>query len=149
LSNGDTKTLELIMAHGLSMLFEVKDTGPATSLVEAFGAGGGGPDILHYVWVVPMPTPNPKPGISTLLLTTVYDEEFAPYIRDLVLANPAPFNVAAAVIVGLEGLIPVESPENLPKFIDFVRDHDLTKGGTTPFTESYPYTVVQIKAALG
>jgi hypothetical protein len=137
------------MAHGLSMLFEVKDVKSATSLVEAFAPDGGGPNILHYVWVVEMPNPNPKPGISTLLLTTVYDEEFTPYIRDLVLANPAPFNAAAKVIVGAEDLIPVESAQNLPKFIDFVRQHDLTQGGTTPFTQSYPYTVVQIQEALG
>jgi hypothetical protein len=140
------------MAHGLSLLIQVKGAAQdaALSLTKALQPAGDAPNILHYVWAVPMPSPAGAPaGTSTVLLTTVYDEEFAPYIRDLVLANPAPFNAAAKVIVGLEGLTPVETPANLPKFIEFVRDHDLTHGGTTPFTQAYKYTVVQIEDALG
>jgi hypothetical protein len=109
----------------------------------------GGPQILHYVWAVDLTAliPPKTNGNSTLLLTTVYDEAFEPYIRDLVLANPTPFNAAATVIVGLEGLIPVQN--NLPAFINFVRDHDLTQGGTTPFSEAYTWSVSQIVGALG
>jgi hypothetical protein len=137
------------MAHGLSLLIQVKNGNPAASLIEGFTPNANNsPDILHYVWAVEVPNPNSPPGTSTVLLTTVYDEEFAPYIRDLVLANPPPFNAAAKMIVGLENLIPVESPTNLPLFIDFVRDHDLTHGGETPFVQAYPYTVVQIKNAF-
>jgi len=135
------------MAHGLSLLIQVKTGDPKAALTEGFTPKeGAGPDILHYVWAVDLPNPNPTPGTATVLLTTVYDEEFAPYIRDLVLANPAPFNTAAKFIVGLQDLVPVEKPENLPRFIEFVREHDLTKGGTKPFIQAYPYTVVQIKS---
>jgi hypothetical protein len=142
------------MAHGLSFLFEVrtgiaKTSDAGASLVEGFTPGANSsPDILHYVWAVDVPNPNQPPNTKTVLLTTVYDEQFEPYIRDLVLANPTPFNLAAKIIIGMEGFIPVESPTNLPKFIEFVREHDLTHGGTTPFTEAYPYTVTQIKACF-
>ena len=43
------------------------------------------------------------------------------------------------MIVGLEGLIPVQ--DNLSQFIEFVRAHDLTQAEPLPFTEAYPYTV--------
>ncbi|HMG47096.1 MAG TPA: hypothetical protein VK614_06520 [Allosphingosinicella sp.] len=137
------------MAHGLSLLVQVKGLGEGADAVSAVMAPldpadtTAGPNILHYVWAVPVPNQNDPPGVTSLLLTTVYDEDFDSYIRDLVLANPDPFNEAAKVIVGLEGLIPVQ--DNLSQFIEFVRDHDLTRGGTLPFTEAYPYTVVQIE----
>jgi hypothetical protein len=142
------------MAQGLSLLIQVENGGPQTGsiIAKAFQTQTASPDILHYVWAVEMPPPaGAAPSkTTTVLLTTVYDEQFEPYIRDLVLANPALFNAAAKIIVGLQNLIPVESPTNLPKFIDFVRQHDLTKGGTLPgFTQAYKYTVVQIKNALG
>ena len=126
-----------------------KVTDPAGTIARAFQANATSPDIVHYAWAVDIPS---SAGLETktVLLTTVYDEQFAPYIRDLVLANPAPFNAAAKIIIGLQNLIPVESPANLPKFINFVLQHDLTKGGTVPgFFQTYPYTVVQIKNALG
>lgn len=139
------------MAHGLSLLLKVKTPGFSAvgQLAEALQGGNGDvPRILHYFWLVPLGTTN-NDGSANYLLTTVYDENFASYIRDLVLANPAPFNAAANFIVGLEGLTPVQDPKNLPRFIDFVRQNDLTKGGTTPFNQTYPYTVVQIQEALG
>jgi len=136
------------MAQGLSLLIQVVGMDGAEAVAAAMGPldpgdVGTGPNILHYVWAVPVPQQNDPPGTTSVLLTTVYDEDFSSYIRDLVLANPPLFNQAAEVIVGLKDLIPVE--DNLPAFIEFVRDHDLTQGGTLPFTQAYPYTVVQIQ----
>jgi hypothetical protein len=142
------------MAQGLSLLIQVYAASMEEAVAGAMAplsaeetAGGAGPNILHYVWAVPVPGRDDPPGQQSVLLTTVYDEDFDSYIRDLVLANPTPFNNAADVIVGLKELKPVE--DNLPAFIEWVREHDLTRGGTLPFTEAYPYTVVQIQGALG
>lgn len=151
-------------AHGLSLLFQTigpaeggsATSNPAAQLAEALQpASGAGPQILHYAWVVELTDKFPpiypidsKIAIRTFLLTTVYDEDFADYIADLVAASPAAFNAAAASILGLQGLIPVESPENLPKFIQFVLDHDLNNGGNNPsFFEAYPQSVLQILQA--
>lgn len=148
------------MASGLSLIIEVHgsaDLALVSGLVGGAGAAPAGnplplpttgPQILHYVWAADLTRLiPPKQGDATLLLTTVYDEAFAPYIRDLVLANPAPFNAAAKIIVGLENLVPVQN--NLDAFIDFVRQHDLTQGGITPFSEAYTWSVSQIVGALG
>lgn len=145
------------MAQGLSLLIQVEAGGEhhvaglAEALTSSSGNGDdGAPQILHYVWPVDMTAKFPSnPGVSTILLTTVYDENFGDYISDLVTYNPAPFNAAAHVIVGLKDLIPVESSENLPKFIQFVKDHDLTNGGTAPgFWEAYSANTVTVLAAL-
>lgn len=148
------------MASGLSLLIQVKSGAnphAAAGILGAVPAADGGnpqrlpatgPQILHYVWAVDLTDHvAPTPGINTILLTTVYDEDFDSYISDLVLANPDPFNAAAEFIVGLEKLIPVQN--NLADFINFVRDHDLTKGGTLPFSQAYPWSVVQIVNAMG
>jgi hypothetical protein len=141
------------MAQGLSLLVQIEAGGSPEDVIRVVMgpqdpnspfATGSGPNILHYVWAVPVPQQNDPPGITSVLLTTVYDEDFDSYIRDLVLADPKTFNDAAAVIVGLKHLIPVQ--DNLSDFIEFVRQHDLTKGGTLPFTEAYSQTVVQIQS---
>jgi hypothetical protein len=144
------------MAQGLSLLFEIVDPSGATAVEGLTGAlsssDGGSPQILHYAWSVNMTEKcPPKVGVATILLTTVYDENFDDYISDLVTANPGPFNDAAKIIVGLgPSATPVQSPENLPKFIDFVRQNDLTNGGTAPgFFQAYDANVVTILAALG
>jgi hypothetical protein len=148
------------MASGLSLLIQVSagaDAGAAAGILGAAPTGEGGnphflpttgPQILHYVWAVDLTEHvAPNPGTSTILLTTVYDEDFDSYISDLVLANPAPFNAAAEIIVGLKDLIPVQN--NLAAFINFVREHDLTQGGMLPFSEAYTWSVVQIVGAMG
>jgi hypothetical protein len=144
------------MAQGLNLVIEITTAAeggdPAADLVQGLTQGAGtGPQILHYAWAVNVSAKiPPKTGIATVLLTTVYDEDFADYISDLVTANPGPFNKAAASIVGLQGLRPVESPENLPKFIQFVKDNDLNGGGAGNPTwfEAYDANVVTILAAL-
>ena len=144
------------MAQGLNLVIEITGLGdgdPAGDLVQALAPAGGGtgPKILHYAWAVNVSGKiPPKTGIATILLTTVYDEDFSDYISDLVTANPEPFNKAAKSIVGLEGLIPVETPENLPKFIQFVKDNDLNGGGAGNPTwfEAYDANVVTVLAAL-
>ena len=146
------------MAQGLNLVIEVTSgqQSAAGGLVEALApaAGSGtGPQILHYAWGVEVTDriPPKTAGNHTVLLTTVYDEDFADYISDLVTANPGPFNEAANYIVGLQGLTPVQSPENLPKFIQFVKDNDLNKGGAGNPTwfQAYDANVVTILAALG
>jgi hypothetical protein len=143
------------MAQGLSLLVRVyaqsREEAVAGAMAplsaEETANGSGGPNILHYVWAVPVPGLDDPEGQHSVLLTTVYDEDFDSYIRDLVLANPPLFNNAADLIVGLAELKPVQ--DNIPAFIQWVREHDLTMGGTLPFTQAYPYTVVQIQNALG
>ncbi|MDB5693485.1 MAG: hypothetical protein JWO81_2548 [Alphaproteobacteria bacterium] len=148
------------MASGLSLIIEVRGIPDINTVAGLVGGAAAatpgnplplpptGPQILHYVWGVDLTALiPPKVGDATLLLSTVYDEAFEPYIRDLVLANPKPFNDAAGLIVGLEDLTPVQN--NLPAFIDFVRKNDLTHGGTTPFSEAYTWSVSQIVGALG
>ncbi len=144
------------MAQGLNLVIEITAPGdgdPAGDLVQALTptGGGTGPQILHYAWAVNVSDKiPPKTGFATVLLTTVYDEDFSDYISDLVTANPALFNKAAGSIVGLQDLRPVESPENLPKFIQFVKDNDLNKGGAGNPTwfEAYDANVVTVLAAL-
>jgi hypothetical protein len=142
------------MAQGLSLLIQVYATTPqeaapaAMALLDTSDAAGtGGPNILHYVWTVPVPGLNDPEGQMSVLLTTVYDEDFDSYIRDLVIGNPPLFNAAADKIVGLKDLKPIQ--DNIPAFIEWVRKRDLTMGGALPFTQAYPYTVVQIQGALG
>ena len=142
------------MAQGLSLLIQVYATTPQEAAPAAMalldtgdGAGNGGPNILHYVWTVPVPGQNDPKGQMSVLLTTVYDEDFDSYIRDLVIGNPPLFNAAADRIVGLADLKPIQ--DNIPAFIEWVRKRDLTQGGTLPFVQAYPYTVVQIQGALG
>jgi hypothetical protein len=144
------------MAQGLSLLFEIGDPSASDAvngLTDALSSGSGSsPKILHYAWSVNMTEKcPPKVGVATILLTTVYDEDFDDYISDLVTANPTPFNNAAKIIIGLgPSATPVESAENLPKFIEFVRQNDLTNGGTAPgFFQAYDANVVTILAALG
>jgi hypothetical protein len=148
------------VASGLSLLIQVdsgSDASAAAGILGAAPTGDGGnphflpqtgPQILHYVWAVDLTAHvAPNAGINTILLTTVYDEDFESYISELVLANPEPFNAAAEIIVGLKGLIPVQN--NLAAFINFVREHDLTYGGKLPFSEAYTWSVVQIVGAIG
>jgi hypothetical protein len=144
------------MAQGLNLVIELTSgqESAAAGLVQALApaAGGTGPQILHYAWAIDVTDkiPPKTAGNHTVLLTTVYDEDFSDYISDLVTANPGPFNYAAASIVGLENLRPVESPENLPKFIQFVMDNDLNKGGADNPTwfQAYSANVVTILACL-
>ena len=144
------------MAQGLNLVIEVigGQQSAAAGLVEALAPAGGGtgPKILHYAWAIDVSDriPPRTAGNHSVLLTTVYDEDFADYISDLVTANPAPFNYAARSIVGLQDLTPVESPQNLPKFIQFVKDNDLNKGGAGNPTwfEAYNANVVTILACL-
>jgi hypothetical protein len=144
------------MAQGLNLVIELTSgqEDAAGGLVQALApAGGSGPKILHYAWAVDVTDkiPPKTAGNRTVLLTTAYDEDFSDYISDLVTANPGQFNLAAGSIVGLQDLRPVESAENLPKFIQFVKDNDLNKGGAGNPTwfEAYSANVVTILAALG
>src|SRR5436853_6392758 len=117
------------MAQGLSLLVQVYATTPEEAAPAAMAllnsgdsgdsGGEGAPNILHYVWTVPVPGMNDPEGQMSVLLTTVYDEDFDSYIRDLVVANPTLFNKAADRIVGLKELKPVEN--NIPAFIEWVR----------------------------
>ena len=137
------------MAHGLSMLFQAK-TGSTNEVAALFQPPTpiGNPNIVHYLWVVEIPGQNDPEGISTMLLTTVYDEDFAPYIRDLVLKNASTFDNATKIIVGLEDLYPVK--DHIPEFIKWVGDHDLTqKSPASPFLQSYSWTCIQIYDSIG
>ena len=138
------------MASGLSFLFQAK-TGTSKRIAEAFTTnpvGPSAPDILHYLWAVEVPGMDAPDGYANVLLTTVYDEQFEPYIEDLVKADPEPFNLAASQIFGAEGLIPVQ--DHLSEFVEFVRKHDLTQVHPAgPFKAFYPWTAALIHERLG
>lgn len=144
------------MAQGLNLVIELTSgqQSAAAGLVKALApaASGASPQILHYAWAIDVSDriPPKTAGNHSVLLTTVYDEDFSDYISDLVTANPGPFNLAAKAIVGLQDLTPVESAENLPKFIQFVKDNDLNKGGAGNPTwfQAYDANVVTILACL-
>jgi hypothetical protein len=166
------------MARMLSFLFQLATPQPPPQTVEnltaAFGlgrapkqghhapahaAGPSGsvvfqviqesePAIVHYAWANVLPAAF---GPSWVLLTTVYDEEFAPYIQDLVNANPAPFTAAAKAIKDFDQTkLPVE--EHLSYFVDFIQQRDLAQNGRVPTTgfvvpsglAAYGWTVRQI-----
>jgi hypothetical protein len=153
------------MANGLSLVLEVyTGQGPAaaaalqsglTAGAKNDGGGGeiggltaGGPNILHYAWAVALPPLGD--GKNYILLSTTYDEDFSDYITDLVNANKLAFNEAAAGIVGMRDLRPIE--DNLTAFVQFVLANDLTKGGMAylgKFFAGYSWTVGQILGNMG
>jgi hypothetical protein len=140
------------MARGLSLLLEIfQPAAPKTFaklLAPTPGPVKAGPRILHYVWTVDMSAriPPKSGGIGTMLLTTVYDEDFVSYISDLVAANLAGFN-ALLPEIGQEKLNSLADPAHLNAFIEFVRKNDLNNGGDNPgFFQAYKQTVDQILA---
>lgn len=136
------------MANGLSLVLEViagSDPNSTVSLQKGFSTGG--PTILHYAWVVGLPSPD---GKTRVLLSTVYDEDFTAYITDLVNANPALFNNAAPGIVGMNELVPIQ--DHMSEFVAFVKANDLTQGGSAylgTFFEGYSWTVDQVLTNMG
>jgi hypothetical protein len=136
------------MAQPLSFLFQTVSTSKEhiEALQKAFTPTESSPNILHYAWVVPLPSP-PSSQAGWVLLSTVYDENFESYIADLVNANPALFNAAVKQIVGLQNMT---LPQDLSQFTAFILKNDLTNGGQAKgFFQAYDATVVQIVAALG
>jgi hypothetical protein len=135
------------MAQPLSFLFQIANTSKEhlETLRKAFTPTASSPNILHYAWAVPLPSPPSQAG--WVLLSTVYDENFESYIADLVNANPALFNAAVKQIVGLQNMT---LPQDLSQFTAFILKNDLTNGGQAKgFFQAYDATVVQIEAALG
>lgn len=147
------------MTSGLSFLFQAKPgVGPA--FMQSLGGGGDtgdtanagpAPDILHYLWLVAVPQIPAPSGYATLLLTTVYDEDFTAYISDLVNNSPDGFNHAAAGILGFENVAgKLPQPDALQEFIALIAERDLTQqsaiGNFVPF---YPFTAAAIHAAMG
>jgi hypothetical protein len=143
------------MAQPLSFLFNVhaqhaEAAPPAltaaftTGDLEAAGDPHPLPNIVHYLWVINMPDQVDQPaGTKSVLLTTVYDEDFASYVKDIARAHPQLFDFALKMIVGMEDMVPVLS--HLDEFAAFILAHDLTKGGTIPtFLQNYSDTVLAI-----
>jgi hypothetical protein len=141
------------MTAGLSFLFQAKDFGVAKTLAGAVmpEQSAPGPDILHYLWLVEVPAVPAPSGYKSFLLTTVYDEDFTSYIQDLVNNNPAPFNAAAAEILGFENVAgKLPQADALQEFIALIAERDLTQ--TNPvnaFVAFYPWTAAYIHAKLG
>lgn len=138
------------MAQPLSFLFNVhtdQAKGVANTLTKAFMTGGDKhplPNIVHYLWLIHMPDQvGQPPNTSSMLLTTVYDENFRKYVQDIAKENPQLFDAALPHIVGMENMVPVLS--HLEDFADFIEKHDLTNGGTIPtFVQNYDYSVLYI-----
>jgi hypothetical protein len=143
------------MAQPLSFLFNVHakkadEAGPA--LVKAFASGGTKaqadphplPNIVHYLWAIQMPDQvGQPPDTKAMLLTTVYDEDFTSYVKDIARQAPALFDYVLPSIVGMEKMVPVLS--HLDEFAAFIQAHDLTGGGKIPtFLQNYSDTVLQI-----
>jgi hypothetical protein len=105
------------------------------------------PAIVHYAWTNILPAAF---GPNWALLTTVYDEEFAPYIQDLVNANPQPFTAAASHFKDYDKTkLPVD--QHLTYFVNFIQQRDLAQSGRAPASgfvtfsfAAYGWTVRQI-----
>ena len=137
------------MAHPLSFKFLVHADSHdhvAKNLVKAFGGKDTHPlpPTVHYLWLVALPDEVGQPaGTKTMLLTTVYDGPFAPYVQDIAKEHPDLFDQALSKIIGMEKMVPVL--QHLNDFTAFIEDHDLTGGGTTPtFLQNYNDTVLEI-----
>jgi hypothetical protein len=101
-------------------------------------AGTGPTTILHFAWIVPL-------AADTLLLSTVYDGEFGPYLDAFIDANPDGFNQALPRLVGAPPP-PITDPVNRQAFHDFVAQNNLAKTQqSTAFFSAYPkMTVIKI-----
>ena len=138
------------MAQPLSFRFFVHADAVAhvsEHLVKAFKQAADAhplPNIVHYLWLVPLGKQVEQPlNSECLLLNTVYDEAFKPYVEDIARANPQVFDAVLPKIIGMEKMVPVL--QHLNEFANFILAHDLTQGGTTPtFRENYTQTVMQI-----
>jgi hypothetical protein len=138
------------MAQPLSFFFNVhaatgEDT--ANGLVKAITSGTGDhplPNILHYLWAIPMPDQADQPeGTKAVLLNTVYDEDFDKYVKDIMRGAPDLFNAVLPGIVGMENMVPILS--HLDEAAAFILAHDLTQGGQIPsFKQNYDYTTLAI-----
>jgi hypothetical protein len=143
------------MAQPLSFKFNVHAQSVAKvseHLVTAFKGANDPrplPNIVHYLWLIQLPDQaDQPPGTKCMMLTTVYDEEFEPYVKDLARQNPAVFDAILSQIIGMEKMVPVLN--HLNEYAAFILAHDLTGGGKTPtFKENYPETVLQIWALGG
>jgi hypothetical protein len=139
------------MAQPLSFLIEVK-AGEAPHVARRLGEAFTGPaeqhplpNIVHYLWLLEMPQlANQELGTKHLLLNTVYDEKFKPYVTDIAKQNHVLFDkYVLPNIIGMEGMVPVL--DHLDEFADFIEAHDLTGGGTIPtFKQNYNDTVIAI-----
>ena len=139
------------MAQPLSFMFNVHATQVrhvTTNLVAAFKGQDTHPlpNIVHYLWLVQLPDQVNQPkDTKCMLLTTVYDEEFGPYVKDIARAHPQLFDAALPNIVGMEKMVPVL--KHLDAFANFIQAHDLTGGGKIPtFLQNYTDTVLNIWA---
>jgi hypothetical protein len=138
------------MAHPLSFKFLVHAAAHeqvSKHLLKAFaGDPHPLPPTVHYLWLIALPDEVGQPaGTRTMMLTTVYDGPFAPYVQDIARAAPAVFDQILSQIIGMEKMVPVL--QHLTQFTNFIEQHDLTKGGTTPtFLQNYSDTVLQIWA---
>ena len=139
------------MAQPLSFMFNVhakQVKHVTTNLVAAFKGQDTHPlpNIVHYLWLVQLPDQVNQPkDTKCMLLTTVYDEEFGPYVKDIAKAHPALFDQALPNIVGMEKMVPVL--KHLDAFAAFIQAHDLTGGGKIPtFLQNYTDTVLNIWA---
>jgi hypothetical protein len=106
------------------------------------------PAIVHYAWVNFLPAAF---GPDWVLLTTAYDEKFAPYITDLVNHDPAPFNKAVATMKDYDQTLGFPVETHLGYFVQYIQDRDLAQTGRDPKTgaalplfEAYGWTVNQI-----
>jgi hypothetical protein len=142
------------MAQPLSFMFNVHAPSAkqvAEGLTTAFGVKAGAdphplPNIVHYLWLIQLPDQvGQAPDTKCMMLTTVYDEEFEPYVKDLARAAPAVFDAILSQIIGMEKMVPVL--QHLNEYAAFIKAHDLTGGGVTPtFKQNYTETVMQIWA---
>jgi hypothetical protein len=155
------------MTRSLSFLFQAK-AGAGEDLASAIGDGAApaqaqaessdpapapAVQILHYIWLVVLPigAPLSPPGYTTLLLNTVYDEDFTSYISKLVKNNPGPFNAAAAKILGFEGINNrLPDPAAMQEFIALIAQRDLTQTAQLgQLVSFYPYTAAAIINTMG
>jgi hypothetical protein len=102
------------------------------------GGAVGPTTILHFAWVVPL-------AADTVLLTTVYDGDFGPYLDAFIDANPDAFNAALPLLAGAPPP-PITDPANRQAFHDFVAKNNLAQSQqAVGFFSGYPeMTVIKI-----
>ena len=126
----------------LSLVLKLQPGAPTPDLLSGLStnpqAGAGPTTILHFAWVVAL-------AADTLLLTTVYDGDFDPYLDAFIDANPAAFDKALPYLVGAPPP-PITDPANRQAFHDFVRKNNLAQSQqSVAFFSAYPQmTVIKI-----
>ena len=132
--------------HPLSLVLQLKPgitPQQYATLDKLFPKDFAGKDvqILHFAWTVPLDDKG------KLLLSTVYDRDFEPYLDFFIDRLGDFFNYLMPLV---EGGSPTPVADHRKEFYTFIKSHDLTHGGKVNLFSAYPQAQVpDILQALG